>query len=93
MALIVFKPDCEFPRWTAAVFLPQNIFMLVLFLEFYIKTYIKKPNAVAAKEKISNSHKGDDIIENTSKNFYINSMNNNVKIDAQLNGNGKVKTH
>ncbi|XP_026328940.1 elongation of very long chain fatty acids protein 7-like [Hyposmocoma kahamanoa] len=93
MALIVFKPDCEFPRWTAAVFLPQNIFMLVLFLEFYIKTYIKKPNAVAAKEKISNSHKGDDIIENTSKNFYLNSMNNNVKIDAQLNGNGKVKTH
>ncbi|XP_034824363.1 very long chain fatty acid elongase 7-like [Maniola hyperantus] len=43
---ICFKPDCEFPRWTAAVFLPQNIFMLVLFLDFYFKTYMRKPKKI-----------------------------------------------
>lgn len=56
MGTIVFIPDCAFPRWTAALFLPQNLFMLVLFLDFYIKTYIKKkpakPNDV--KENLPN---------------------------------------
>ncbi|CAB3243578.1 unnamed protein product [Arctia plantaginis] len=42
-ALIVFKSDCEYPRWSSAVILPQNLFMLVLFSDFYYKTYIKKP--------------------------------------------------
>ncbi|XP_022816093.1 elongation of very long chain fatty acids protein 7-like [Spodoptera litura] len=43
MAIIVFKSDCAYPRWTSAMFLPQNLFMLVLFVDFYIKTYIIKP--------------------------------------------------
>lgn len=34
--------DCAFPRWTLAVFLPQNLFMTLLFLDFYYKTYVKK---------------------------------------------------
>ncbi|KAJ8732478.1 hypothetical protein PYW07_015077 [Mythimna separata] len=67
MAIIVFKPDCEFPRWTSAVFLPQNLFMLLLFIDFYIKTYIKKPqeklkeqmNAVKANNQ--NNDKSNDL--------------------------------
>ncbi|KAJ0180133.1 hypothetical protein K1T71_004724 [Dendrolimus kikuchii] len=51
MAAIVFIPDCAYPRWTSAVFLPQNIFMLVLFIDFYIKTYIKKPPKAASTLK------------------------------------------
>ncbi|XP_013178295.1 PREDICTED: elongation of very long chain fatty acids protein 7-like [Papilio xuthus] len=46
MSTIVFRPDCEFPRWTAAIFLPQNIFILILFMDFYIKSYIKKQTAL-----------------------------------------------
>ncbi|CAG9785323.1 unnamed protein product [Diatraea saccharalis] len=42
MGCIVFIPDCAFPRWTAALFLPQDLFMLMLFIDFYVKTYIKK---------------------------------------------------
>ncbi|XP_063839360.1 very long chain fatty acid elongase 4-like [Ostrinia nubilalis] len=54
MGLIVFKPDCAYPRWIAAVFLPQNLFMLILFIDFYIKTYIKKPK-VSNGVSLSNS--------------------------------------
>lgn len=89
MSFLVFKPNCEYPRWVAAVFLPQNLFMLILFLDFYIKTYIKKPQT----GKISNSHNGNDIIDNKNKNLSYESTHNNVKIDSQLNGNGKIKAH
>ncbi|XP_060801119.1 elongation of very long chain fatty acids protein 7-like [Amyelois transitella] len=51
MGVIVFKTDCEYPRWTAAIFLPQNLFMLILFIDFYIKTYIRKPKE---KKKLEN---------------------------------------
>ncbi|KAK0166808.1 hypothetical protein PV327_004291 [Microctonus hyperodae] len=34
--------DCGFPVWPAAIFIPQNLFMIVLFGDFYYKTYIKK---------------------------------------------------
>lgn len=93
MSFLVFMPNCEYPRWVAAVFLPQNLFMLILFLDFYIKTYIKKPQLLAAKGKISNSHKGNDIVDNTNENLRYESTPNNVKVDSQLNGNGKIKTH
>ncbi|CAG4986852.1 unnamed protein product [Parnassius apollo] len=46
MSTIVFKPDCEYPRWTAAIFLPQNIFMLMLFFDFYVNAYVRKPKPV-----------------------------------------------
>ncbi|XP_038210439.1 elongation of very long chain fatty acids protein 4-like [Zerene cesonia] len=45
MGVIIFIPSCGFPRWTAAIFLPQNMFMLILFLDFYIKSYVRKPKA------------------------------------------------
>ncbi|XP_031826919.1 very long chain fatty acid elongase 7 [Nomia melanderi] len=40
--VLVFVEDCGFPKWTAAVLIPQNVFMMVLFGDFYYKTYIKK---------------------------------------------------
>lgn len=45
-------PDCAYPRWTVAVFLPQNLFILILFIDFYIKTYIKKPTNVVSTKKM-----------------------------------------
>ncbi|CAH2074983.1 unnamed protein product, partial [Iphiclides podalirius] len=46
MCSIIFKPDCAYPRWIALVFLPQNVFMLVLFIDFYINVYVRKPKAI-----------------------------------------------
>lgn len=34
--------DCGFPLWPAYFMLPQNIFIIILFGEFYYKTYFKK---------------------------------------------------
>lgn len=39
---LAWVEDCGFPVWTAAVMVPQNFFMIVLFGEFYYDTYIKK---------------------------------------------------
>ncbi|XP_017777175.1 PREDICTED: elongation of very long chain fatty acids protein AAEL008004-like [Nicrophorus vespilloides] len=46
---ILFRPDCQFPRWTQIVFLPQNAFMMMLFGDFYYKTYIKTKPAIIAE--------------------------------------------
>lgn len=35
--------ECDYPKWPAALLLPQNLFMIVLFGDFYYKAYIKKP--------------------------------------------------
>lgn len=108
MSLLVFKTDCEFPRWTAAVFLPQNLFMLVLFLDFYIKTYVKKPKAVASKEDTSSSNKHDrepkngirtdayknrNISENAQESTNLENGIKSAAINKQITGNGKQKAH
>ncbi|XP_034191068.1 very long chain fatty acid elongase 7 [Osmia lignaria lignaria] len=41
--LLAWSEDCGFPKWTAAVMIPQNVFMIVLFADFYYKAYIRKP--------------------------------------------------
>ncbi|XP_018327717.1 elongation of very long chain fatty acids protein 7-like [Agrilus planipennis] len=38
---LLFQPNCTYPKWTVWVFVPQNVFMIVLFLDFYIKSYVK----------------------------------------------------
>ncbi|XP_025158806.1 elongation of very long chain fatty acids protein AAEL008004 [Harpegnathos saltator] len=40
--------DCGYPRWIALVLLPQQVFMIVLFAEFYYNAYSKKKPASAA---------------------------------------------
>lgn len=53
-SLLIIK-DCEYPRWIALIFLPQDLFMLILFTDFYIKTYvIKKDKKKADNCKIQN---------------------------------------
>ncbi|XP_014478536.1 PREDICTED: elongation of very long chain fatty acids protein AAEL008004-like [Dinoponera quadriceps] len=39
--------DCGYPQWVAAVMIPQNVFMFVLFGEFYYDTYVKPANVPA----------------------------------------------
>ncbi|XP_046960923.1 elongation of very long chain fatty acids protein-like [Vanessa cardui] len=61
MGSIAFMPNCEYPRWTVAVFLPQNLFILILFVDFYIKTYIKKPKTSVPAKKIDDASSGSDV--------------------------------
>lgn len=44
--IFLIYTDCGFPKWTAAVMIPQNLFMILMFSEFYYKTYIKKRKTV-----------------------------------------------
>ncbi|XP_013134265.1 PREDICTED: elongation of very long chain fatty acids protein 7-like [Papilio polytes] len=67
MSTIVFKPDCGYPRWSAALFLPQNIFMLILFVDFYIKTYLKKQTAVIKPRVLDERRKVRGTVENVPK--------------------------
>ncbi|CAH2051896.1 unnamed protein product, partial [Iphiclides podalirius] len=39
---ILFEPSCGYPKWVSFLFLPHNIFILFLFMDFYIKEYIHK---------------------------------------------------
>ncbi|XP_055904994.1 elongation of very long chain fatty acids protein 7-like [Eupeodes corollae] len=40
-ALMVLAPPCGFPKVLALIFLPQNLFMTAMFLDFYYKAYVK----------------------------------------------------
>lgn len=95
-ATIVFKTDCQYPRWSAALFLPQNLFMLILFLDFYIKTYIRKPKVkatetVKVKQEDDYPRKPDDgIVTNGAKSngfLKMNSLTNDI-----TNGNIKLRS-
>ncbi|EFN73415.1 Elongation of very long chain fatty acids protein 4 [Camponotus floridanus] len=48
-AQLAWVEDCGFPLWTAYVMIPQNLFMITLFGDFYYKTYIKKRPAILRK--------------------------------------------
>ena len=41
-AQLAWVEDCGFPFWPAYIMIPQNFFMIILFGDFYYKTYIKK---------------------------------------------------
>lgn len=36
--------DCDYPKGLLAAIVVQNVFMLALFGDFYVKAYIKKKN-------------------------------------------------
>jgi len=53
---LVWMKDCDFPVWPAYLMVPQNLFMIILFGDFYYKTYIKKkvkPIKMTTKIKIN----------------------------------------
>ncbi|CAG4931912.1 unnamed protein product [Parnassius apollo] len=39
--MLVVANDCTFPRQPAYILIPQNLFMVILFSDFYYKTYVK----------------------------------------------------
>ncbi|CAH0627410.1 unnamed protein product [Chrysodeixis includens] len=102
MSTIVFKTDCEYPRWVSALFLPQNLFMLVLFVDFYIKAYVKNPKLKRAKanaevqnnnnniEKVNNNETDKDYNQNNLEGRNGN-VNNNTFAENTTFVNGKSK--
>ncbi|XP_063920200.1 very long chain fatty acid elongase 7-like [Zophobas morio] len=38
---LLFKPDCQYPKIGPFIIVPQSLFMMVLFGDFYYKTYVK----------------------------------------------------
>lgn len=94
MAIIVFKPDCAYPRWVSAVFLPQNCFILILFIDFYIKNYIKKSPAqqiADLQKKISLKSNCNYVSGN--ENDRLCSANDDLKMMEQEPMNTSNKSH
>lgn len=75
--VLLFQSDCGYPKFPVAIMVPQNLFMLALFGDFYYKTYIqeKKQRAKGVDDKKFND---DD--------------NNNSPIAIEYNNNGTIKT-
>lgn len=86
--VLLFQRDCQFPKFPVAIMVPQNLFMLALFGDFYYKTYINKAKEERNVKKLDN----DDVNNN---NNIDNNNNNNANINngissfkSMLNGNG-----
>lgn len=75
---LLFQPDCGYPVFPVAIMVPQNLFMLALFGDFYYKTYVKEK-----KKKTRPDDKYDD---NNNSPAIAADSNNNGKTMA--NGNG-----
>ncbi|BES94283.1 elongation of very long chain fatty acids protein [Nesidiocoris tenuis] len=45
-----FQPNCTFPKWAFLLFVPQDVFMICMFLDFYIKAYVK-PKQLKKKQR------------------------------------------
>ncbi|XP_026729756.1 elongation of very long chain fatty acids protein 7-like [Trichoplusia ni] len=99
MSVIVFKTDCEYPRWTSALFLPQNLFMLVLFVDFYIKTYVKNPkpqqDKVDAGNKTETNNNNNETIQGFNQDNasdYLESNNGNIDYNMESTTFASVKS-
>ncbi|XP_072940389.1 very long chain fatty acid elongase 1-like [Epargyreus clarus] len=52
ISLVMVIPNCAYPAWPAYVVVPNDFFLLCLFVDFYIKTYVKKKPQTKAENKI-----------------------------------------
>lgn len=83
---LLFQRDCGFPKFPVAIMVPQNLFMLALFGDFYYKTYVKDKS----KAKKDDDHKrrnGDDD-DNPASNQKLHTASNNGISKPIANGNG-----
>lgn len=85
---LLFHDDCGFPLFPVAIMVPQNLFMLALFADFYYKTYIKKRKSLS-DVKTTDVQAPDDTIQQTINNkVTINGNSRHRIIDKKyVNGN------
>lgn len=65
---------------------PQNLFMLTLFGDFYYKTYIQKKKLASAKKMDTKGDKNNE--DDDNNNSIPIESNNNIPIKTMANGNG-----
>ncbi|KAF2901140.1 hypothetical protein ILUMI_05046 [Ignelater luminosus] len=58
---LLFQPNCKYPKFTVWMFVPQNIIMIILFTDFYIKQYMKPEKKLKnqSTKSINNGKKQD----------------------------------
>ncbi|XP_055374713.1 elongation of very long chain fatty acids protein 7-like [Condylostylus longicornis] len=39
---LIIVPDCGYPKWGAIFVVPQNLFLMIMFTDFYIKSYYRR---------------------------------------------------
>jgi len=56
---LIWVEDCGYPVWTIYIMVPQNLFMFILFTDFYYKAYIKKKPVTKTMTKEINGISAD----------------------------------
>lgn len=91
--------DCGFPKFTVAVMVPQNLFMLALFSDFYYKAYVKKAKTeIKANGKIKEQlDENQNVVKESSTPTKVqingDARNRLSKVYANGNANGNVISH
>ncbi|XP_050310355.1 elongation of very long chain fatty acids protein-like [Anthonomus grandis grandis] len=62
---LLFQNDCKYPKIVSFFFVPQNIFMIILFGDFYVRNYILEPR----RKKRQAAAKEMEIRKNYNKSF------------------------
>ncbi|KAL1490972.1 hypothetical protein ABEB36_011639 [Hypothenemus hampei] len=62
----LFVNDCDYPKVVSFFLVPQNIFMIVLFGDFYVKTYILAPKRRKKQLEDEKEHLGMDNNQTTT---------------------------
>ncbi|XP_066253060.1 very long chain fatty acid elongase AAEL008004-like [Euwallacea similis] len=60
----LYAKNCNYPKYPLFMFIPQNAFMIVLFSDFYIKTYITGPRR---KRKLEEQAKKEGVANYSTK--------------------------
>lgn len=92
---LLFHDGCGFPKFTIAIMVPQNLFMLAMFSDFYYKTYILKARKAKLAAAAAAAAAKKDINDNTEEMYptkiTINGDSRNrlnkIYVNGQSNGN------
>lgn len=91
---LLFHEDCGFPKFPVAIMIPQNLFMMALFGDFYYKSYVmkakKREPVVTASIENPNDTNGKMYTNGDSRHRYTNGTAAHTNGDAKngyMNGN------
>lgn len=85
---LLFQSNCAYPKFPVAIMVPQNLFMLALFGDFYYKTYIQAKKCKTTKSMCDDKKKDDNDDNNNSPPIESSTANGSIKTMA--NGNGII---
>jgi hypothetical protein len=71
--------SCGFPRFPVIIIVPQNLFMFVLFFDFYIRTYHKNPQKSKEDLNILTNGQSNGLANgHHNKNGFVNGVETNM---------------